>query len=164
MEKNKNIKPLSDVFDFSNVPSWYVLCTNGLCPLQSSCLRYIAGSYAPESMEVATCVMPKIQKGRDCRLYDKRTVVVYAAGFTHLYDRVMKMDYTTMRKTITQYLHGTKLYYEYMRGDRPLSPEQQQWIISYVKSCGYDWEVEFDRYYEGYAFHHLALMDGRERS
>jgi hypothetical protein len=69
----------------------------------------------------------------------------------------MTKDYTTMRKTITRYLHGAKMYYEYMRGERPLSPEQQQWIKDYVKSLGYDWEVEFDGYFEAYVYHHLAL-------
>ena len=160
MSNYKEIKPLGSVFDFSRMPSWYIICTNGLCPMQSSCLRYMAASYAPETKEIATCVMPKALKEGKCRFYDKRTVVVYAAGFSHLYDRVMKKDYTTMRKTITSYLHGAKLYYEYMRGDRPLSPEQQQWIRDYVKNCGYDWEVEFDSYYEGYAFHHVAQKDG----
>lgn len=157
MENNKEIKPLSDIFDFSDVPSWYVLCTNSQCPLRDDCLRFVAGVHAPETMETATCIMPKTLKGNTCRWYDKQTVVVYAAGFSHLYDRVMKKDYTSMRKTITQYLHGVKLYYEYMRGERPLSPNQQQWIRNYVKSRGYDWEVEFDKYYEGYVFHHLAL-------
>ena len=97
MENNKEIKPLSDIFDFSDVPSWYVLCTNSQCPLRDDCLRFVAG------------------------------------------------------------VHGAKLYYEYMRGERLLSPNQQQWIRNYVKSRGYDWEVEFDKYYEGYVFHHLAL-------
>ena len=145
MDNNKEIKPLNDVFNFSEVPSWYVLCHNSQCPLRDDCLRYLAGRYAPETMEIATCVMPKTLKGSTCRWFDHKTVVVYAAGFSHLYDRVMKMDYTSMRKAITRYLHGTKLYYEYMRGDRPLTPEQQQWIKDYVKSRNYDWEVEFDR-------------------
>jgi hypothetical protein len=157
MENNKEIKPLADAFDFSAVPSWYVLCTNSQCPLRDVCLRFMAGENAPESMEVATCVMPKTLKDGNCRWYDKKTVLVYAAGFSHLYDRVMKKDYTSMRKAITQYLHGAKLYYEYMRGERPLSPKQQQWIRNYVKSRGYDWEVEFDSYFEGYVYHHLAL-------
>jgi hypothetical protein len=155
----KQIKPMNPIFDFSGVPSWYVLCNNNLCPLQSDCLRFHAAAQAPETLEVASCVMPKVQNGRACRWYDKRTIVVYAAGFSHLYDRVFKKDYTTMRKTITKYLHGSKLYYEYMRGERPLSPEQQQWIIDYVKSCGYEWEVEFDSYYKGYAYHQPALIN-----
>lgn len=159
MGKDKEIKPLSETLDFTDVPGWYVLCNNSQCPLRSNCLRFMAAKQAPESLEIANCVMPKTLKGNTCRWYDKKTVVVYAAGFTRLYDRVMKMDYSTMRKAITRYLHGTKLYYEYMRGDRPLSPEQQAWIRGYVKSRGYDWEVEFDRYLEGYVYHQLARLD-----
>lgn len=158
MDNNKEFEPLSDIFDFSSVPSWYVLCHNNQCPLKNDCLRFLAGEHAPESMEIATCVMPKTLKAGTCRWYDKKSVVVYAAGFNHLYDRVMKKDYTAMRKAITRYLHGAKQYYEYKRGDRPLSPEQQQWIKDYVKSQGYDWEVEFDSYYEGYVYHHLSLI------
>lgn len=75
-----------------------------------------------------------------------------AVGFSHLYDRVLKQDYTAMRKSITHYLHGTKMYYEYKRGDRPLNPEQQEWIRQLVKSYGYDWEVPFDGYMETYKF------------
>ena len=116
MDANKDIKPLKRQFDFSDVPSWYVLCTNNLCPMQTSCLRFLAAQHAPDNLEIARCVMKK--------------------------------DYTSMRKGLTSYLHGVKFYYEYKRGDRPLSPEQQQWIRQFVKSYGYDWEVPFDSYYE----------------
>ena len=133
----KEIIPMSQALDFSDMPSWYVLCTNGLCPLQGSCLRYQAGSRVPE------------------------TLVVWAAGFTHLYDCVMKKDYTSMRKGITSYLHGPKMYYEYMRGERSLSPEQQEWINNFVKSYGYDWEVPYDRYYEGYEYHHVTPSNNK---
>lgn len=63
----KQIKPINPVFDFSGVPSWYVLCNNNLCPLQSDCLRFQAAAQAPENLEVASCVMPKVQNGRVCR-------------------------------------------------------------------------------------------------
>ena len=108
MDNKKEIVPLSQTNDYSDVPSWYVLCTNGLCPSQGSCLRYQVASWAPESMEVATCVMPKVLKDGKCRWYDRRKVVVWASGFAHLYDCVMKKDYTSMRKGITSYLHGPK--------------------------------------------------------
>lgn len=159
MDSNK-ITPVSNDFDFSRVPSWYVLCTNNDCPLKDSCLRHLAGKNAPDNMEIATCIMPKTLKNGSCRWFDKITIEVWAAGFTHLYDKVMKTDYTTMRKTITKYLHGCRLYYASMRGDRALSPEDQQWIRDYVKSFGYDWEVEFDRYFEEYAYHHKELLPG----
>ena len=157
MDSNKEVKPLKKKFDFADVPSWYVLCHNSQCPMQTTCLRFLAGQNAPDNLEVATCVMPKTLKGDKCRWYDKRKVVVWALGFSRLFDRVMKKDYTYIRKELTRYLHGAKFYYEYKRGDRPLSPEQQVWIRELVKSYGYEWEVPFDCFCEAYEYHHLML-------
>ena len=164
MHTNKQVKTISTNFDFSKVPSWYVLCTNKDCPLKADCLRFLAGSHAPDDLEYANCIMPKALKDGKCRWFDKITVEVWAAGFTHLYDQVMKDDYTEMRKTITSYLHGAKMYYEYKRGERALSEQDQQWIKDFVKSYGYDWEVEFDRYYEDYVYHFKPLEESRKRS
>ena len=38
-----------------------------------------------------------------------------AEGFSDLYDKVLKDDYTPMRKRLTEYLRGPKQYYQYMR-------------------------------------------------
>lgn len=154
MENSNNVTRLNAEFDYSQVPSWYVICTNESCPLREDCMRFIAGSNAPESTEIAMCVMPKTLKDGHCRLYDKKTVVVMAKGFTTLYDKVMKKDFTRMRKAITQYLHGAKMYYEYKDGRRALTPEQQNWIRNFVKSQGYEWEVKFDHLSESYVFRH----------
>ena len=116
MDIDDKVTPLSSEFDYSQVPSWYAICNNESCPLKQDCLRYLAGSNAPQSLEMALCVMPSMAKDGHCRLYDKKTVVVMAAGFTTLYDQVLKSDYTHMRKVITKYLHGAKMYYEYKDG------------------------------------------------
>lgn len=139
-------------FDFAKVPLWYVLCTQDDCPLRDGCLRFLAAQQAPEDLESAKCVMPGIRKGDNCRWFNSSQQVTYAAGFEHLFDRVLAKDFTTMRKTITKYLHGVKFYYEYKRGDRMLSPAQQAWIRNYVRTCGYDWEVPFDNYVEDYCY------------
>lgn len=115
-------------------------------------MRFHAGSQAPDSLESAHCVMPNTLKDGRCRWFDLKMIVVNAYGFSHLYDQVLKRDYTSMRKSITNYLHGTKMYYEYKRGERPLSPEQQQQIQLIVNNFGYDWEVVFDRYAEAYKY------------
>ena len=124
----------TDTFNFSEVPSWYALCLNHECPMREDCLRYLAGTHAPDSLETAVCVMPQTLKEGKCNLFDEKKVVAWAAGFSHLYDRVLKDDFTPMRKTITDYL----------------SPEQQLWLKDYVADKGY--EVEFDRYFEGYIY------------
>jgi len=165
MKNNYVTVPLSAEFDFSKVPSWYVLCTNSQCPQRDECLRYLAGTNAPEQLETGLCVMPKMLKDDgQCRWFDRRRVQVYASGFSRLYDRVLKADYTRMRKHITAYLHGAKTYYQYMRGERLLTPEQQQYISNYVKSCGYEWDVCFDRYEEGYAYHRPDDGDGGQHA
>ena len=42
MDSNKEVKPLKKQFDFADVPSWYVLCHNSQCPMQTTCLRFLA--------------------------------------------------------------------------------------------------------------------------
>ena len=154
-----DILPLSETFDFSTVPSGYVLCTNSACPLRQDCLRYLAGVNAPESLEMARCVMPKTLKDGQCRWLNRKQVVVKAYGFTLLYDHILKKDYTAIRKSITKYLHGAKMYYEYKRGERPLKPEQQQWIRDLLKSYGYECEEPFDRCIEDYDYCSIPLVD-----
>ena len=60
--KTPAITPISQEFDFKTVPSWYVLCTNNACPLRQDCMRFHAGSQAPDSLESAHCVMPNTLK------------------------------------------------------------------------------------------------------
>lgn len=152
MENNKEIMPLSREFDFSKVPGWYALCFNAGCPLHDDCLHYLAGANVPENLEATKCVLPHMGRDGHCRWFDKTTVVTMASGFSRLYEHVLKKDYTSMRKNITAYLHGAKQYYQYMRGERPLTPEQQRGIQQIVRSYGYDWEVPFERYHSAYRF------------
>ena len=86
----------TDTFNFSEVPSWYALCLNHECPMREDCLRYLAGTHAPDSLETAVCVMPQTLKEGKCNLFDEKKVVTWAAGFSHLYDRVLKDDFTSM--------------------------------------------------------------------
>ena len=76
MDSNKDIKPLKRQFDFADVPSWYVLCTNNQCPMQTSCLRFLAAQNAPDNLELARCVMPKTLKGGQCRWYGQLALVI----------------------------------------------------------------------------------------
>ena len=82
-----------------------------------------------------------------------------AEGFSGLYDKVLKDDYTPMRKQLTAFLRGPKQYYQYMRGERPLSPAQQQGVRRIVSSFGYDWEVPFERYFQAYRFGNPPVID-----
>lgn len=127
------------------VPDGWALCFNEGCPLREACLRYQAGLLAPQSLTVTRCVTPRAMTDERCVLFASMEPQMVAYGFSTLYDRVLKDDFTTLRKTMTSYLSGKRYYYEYMRGLRPLSPEQQGWIRNLFARYGYQDSVVFDR-------------------
>ncbi|MDY6033294.1 MAG: DUF6078 family protein, partial [Alloprevotella sp.] len=43
-------------------------------------------------------------------------------------------------------------YYRYQRGERLLTPEQQQWILKLFASKGYTDQLLFEHYVESYDF------------
>ena len=141
-----------EVFDFSTVPLWYALCTNEQCPLRSECLHYLAGSHAPDDMTTALCIMPHNSRDGKCRFFASTQKIRMARGFSHLFDKVLKNDFTQMRKNLTFYLHGAKFYYQYMRGERMLTPEQQQAIKDMFVEMGYTEELVFDGFTFVYDF------------
>lgn len=152
MQKEKNMHTGSHEFDYNSVPSWYVLCTLSDCPLSGECLRHLIASQAPETQETALCIMPSVLKAGKCRFFNPIRKVRMARGFTHLFDNVLKSDYTAMRKTLTDYLHGSKFFYQYKRGERLLTPGQQQHIKQIMKSFGYGSDVTFDSFEDRFDF------------
>ena len=60
-------------------------------------------------------MLPTAEKDGQCRWHDPIKAVTMAEGFSDLYDKVLKDDYTPMRKRLTEYLRGPKQYYQYMR-------------------------------------------------
>ena len=159
METNNNMIPQNGGFDFAAVPKRYTLCYHEGCPLHENCMRFFTAAHAPENLEVRRCVLPTAEKNGHCRWHDPIETVTMAEGFTGLYDKVLKDDYTPMRKRITAYLRGVKQYYQYMRGERPLSPAQQQGLQQIVRDFGYDWDVPFERYFQAYHFGNPPVIE-----
>ena len=134
------------------VPEGWALCFNSDCKLKDTCLRWQAAQSAPENMTVAHCVTPIAWKGKVCAHFASAERVRYARGFSTIYDNVKKSDYTPMRKKMTGMLSGKRYYYEYMRGERRLSPEQQEYICQLFVEWGYADCVKFDKYEEDFVF------------
>ncbi len=137
---------------WSDIPLKWAVCFNIDCPQADKCLRWQAGRIVPNDVTTACCVTPKALNGGECPLFASTAKVRWARGFCHLYDHVMKSDYTLLRKQITAYLSGKRIYYEYMHGKRCLSPEQQEWIIQQFKERGYGDGVTFDSYEDDYRY------------
>ena len=127
------------------VPEGWALCFNQDCPLHDACLRYQAGLLAPQHVTVTRCVTPRALTDERCAYFATMEPQMFAYGFSTIYDRVLKDDFTPLRKTMTSHLSGKRYYYEYMRGERALSPAQQGWIRNLFASRGYADSVVFDR-------------------
>ena len=137
---------------WKDVPNGWALCFNRDCPLRENCLRWIVGLMAPDDLTVSRCVMPHALKDGRCIHYATAEKQRYARGFTTIYDKVLKSDYTSMRKQMTDMLRGKRYYYEYMRGERLLSPAQQEQIREFFTRRGYANCVRFDDYEETLVF------------
>ncbi len=135
-------------FSWKDVPSGWALCFNQSCPLHEHCLRYQAGVLAPPDLTVTRCVTPRVLTGERCKVYASMEPVKIARGFSTIYQNVLKRDYTSLRKYMTSLLSGKRYYYEYKRGERSLSPEQQSDIRQLFESFGYKDSVRFDSYEE----------------
>ncbi len=84
METNDNMTPQNGEFDFAAVPKRYTLCYHEGCPLHERCMRFLAATHAPESLEVRRCVLPTAEKDGHCRWLDPIETVTMAEGFTGL--------------------------------------------------------------------------------
>jgi hypothetical protein len=135
-------------FSWKDVPSGWALCFNQSCPLHEHCLRFQAGVLAPSDLTVTRCVTPRVLTGERCKVFTSMEPTKMARGFTTIYQKVLKRDYTSLRKFMTNLLSGKRYYYEYKRGERLLSPEQQSDIRELFASFGYKDSVQFDSYEE----------------
>lgn len=131
--------------DFKDVQSHCPICFNDGCPSHGECLRYLAGQRSPETLKYHLCVLPQALKGERCELFQSMETVRVAYGFQHSYDHVMKGDFTPMRKELTTLLGNKRGYYKYLRGERPLMPEEQRCIEEVFRRYGYEGEVRYDR-------------------
>ena len=140
-------------FDFNLVPDWWPVCQNADCPLSATCLRFVAFQNVPTEVTAWQCVMPGALKDGHCSCFVKDEKVRIARGFNNMYARVKSRDdIYTMRRELTEYLGSKGTYYRYKYGEKPLSPEQQQWILRLFAQHGYTEGLEFDEYIDGYDF------------
>lgn len=135
--------------DFVNsiVPYSMSYCFIDACPKASKCFRRIAAKCKPASKHEGYAVYPDaLQEGR-CRYFLRPRIVNAAWGFKSLYAQVRQQDVTTLRFRMMDLLGSRTYYYRYYRGEKLLSPEQQQAIGKLFADYGYDMP-QFDGFKE----------------
>ena len=134
------------------IPPSFERCFQSDCPQAATCARYLAGQHIPAGRVAGPAVYPTARQGDKCVKY-KRTRIMHAAyGFKTIFAEVKKKDDTLLRNRIKAYLGGNTTYYRYHRGERLLTPEQQQWIVNLFRKYGYTENLGFDEYRDLYDF------------
>ncbi len=133
-------------FDFSDVPVTWPLCFCEACPRHQECLRFLVGTHVPQKLTWGPAIYPSAYQGGDCPHYKQPRIIKAAYGFRLFFRDVKQRDYTLLRDQMKAYLGGHGTYYRYNRGERLLTPEQQQWIRDLFASHGYDKDVDFEGY------------------
>ena len=137
---------------WEDVPRNWALCFNKNCNVCKTCLRYAAGSVAPNEVTVSQCVMPLAAQQNVCPHFASMQKLLFARGFSKIFEKVLKKDFTPLRLSLTSFLGGKRYYYEYKRGERRLLPAQQKHIRQLFVNHGYVDTEYFDQYEEGYCF------------
>lgn len=134
----------------NNLPA----CINQDCKMIDTCLRGQIYSQRLETDDKIKIVNPNrcTKDSIYCPNYKTWEIVTFAYGFRNLINLLPPTIFNQVRPTI--YFHlGEKPYYKKRKGEMPITPEEQDFIIETLTSAGFtltgnmNW---FDRYEEHY--------------
>lgn len=141
MDKIKDV-----IFDFSSLPPSWRFCFCADCPQHVDCLRFQTGKFVPSDMTWGSAVFPTAYGNGACSHFKQIRVIHAAYGFRPLFREVKQKDYSLLRNQMKAYLGGHGTYYRYNRGERLLTPEQQDWILRLFAQYGYTEDMHFEHY------------------
>ena len=137
-----------NMIQITDIPSTYPICEKADCPKAAHCLHQMA--YAPLRKQEPKLhlINPDFcEPGESCPFYKDATPVRFAFGFTNFQKNMFPEQYDHFRILLTTH-YGHTGYFRRRRGEKPLSPEEQQFIEKTAKSVGVSLQLEFDRYEE----------------
>ena len=140
-----------ETFDYSKVPHNFGLCATDTCPYTDTCLRRIAYTYAPSNNIFLYVLNPKAIESTagKCKYYCSNKKVRYAKGFMNILDN---LPYNQRRSIIVSLIayFGQRTYYRSRKGERLLTPDEQQAVLNIIKRHNATTSQEFDGYEEDY--------------
>lgn len=142
---------MKEPFDNSLVPHSFGMCAAEECPRAATCLRRIALEYAPTERVFLPIMNPnRLKTMKDtCDYYRSDKKVRYARGFMRTIHALTIRTEKTFRHRMIGYM-GRKNFYLKRKGEKNLTPAEQQRIIAVAKELGVIQQEYFDAYVEGY--------------
>lgn len=155
MNHENNVVAASGKTD--NMPKDYIYCpaADGACPRAPHCLRAIAyrqltATEAPTKLGPIRIVHPAcVANAADgCEYYRDSTPVRFARGMTKLFDEIPHRLEADIRRRIMACFSCRSYYFQSRKGERLITPKEQQDIANVFRRAGLKAEPEFDDYVE----------------
>ena len=133
------------------VPNSYTLCIKGDCPKAASCLRHVAVSMMPAEVQKWSIVSPAYlaQMEGECPHYRSAEKVLYARGFVRMMSAMTMQQAHAFKGGIIA-TFGMNMYYRMRRGERLITPTEQEEIYQMLEQQGVTTRPEFDAYEKDY--------------
>lgn len=128
-----------------SLPKGWCFCFNNGCEAAERCFRRFTATQCTEGRKVGMAVFPKAGDSGKCEFFIAKRVVRMAWGIDKLFEKVVWRDATPIRKELIELLGNKGGYYRYNRGEKWLSPKQQELVMAVMRRYGYD-DVEFQHY------------------
>lgn len=121
----------------ADIPANYLYCfaSQDSCPQVGTCLRAIAAQLlknAPARMQQVNALSPyfaeKTAGDKSCAFYRNNRPVTFAKGMTHLFDELPYVKAHTVRCAVMNCFSCETYFYQCRKGERLISPEEQQKI------------------------------------
>ena len=139
-----------------DIPKLYAYCFAGkdICPKAATCLRAIAAQLLTDSPEeplkMITSVNPvyvqRLPNPDSCLFYRDNKPVRYAKGMTQLFEDLSLKQARLIRLRVMSCFSCESYYYQSRRGNRLISPKEQEAIRNVFRSAGIANDPKFDQY------------------
>lgn len=127
------------------------VCCKESCTRKEECLRYYVWKNYTENENTIICINPLFDGLKDeCQFFRQIQPIKLAYGFDKsMYDELPKKKSERLWNKIHNYF-GNAEYYRYLRGEKPLFPDQQQFLEQEFRKTGYQGEFLYLKVEEDY--------------
>lgn len=145
-KKKKNVaSELTQEEVFREKVHHYLVCFIDQCPLHEQCLRWMVGQYADTRPLAYNAINPRNPNigGEQCEMFRKCQRVMMKRGFKDLFHEMPGYMERGIRHSLIS-IFGHRKYFEMRRGDRLITPEQQQDIAAICQQYGWTGPIVYD--------------------
>lgn len=144
---------MTNDFDYQAVPYEYAHCFNSQCVQSSKCLHHLVAENCTSQYPTLRIINPNCIPAdtTKCPYFNSTRKLHVAWGLKHLLDNVPYKDGNSIRCDLVSHFGKTN-YYRYYRQERPLLPQDQEYIRQLFRNYGITTEPTFERCSDEYYY------------